>query len=389
MRSKTSSEGTKMPIHRRTFLSLAGTGVASAALAESLFAAVEQSPAKRSAASIRKPLPKMLMKVGHQHESSDEGLRLMAALGVNNICSALPSARFDEQWSVEGLMKLRERVESYGIKLDAVPLPLSSAYITKAENPEIMLGKSPERDQQIDHICQMIRNAAKAGIPMLKYNMSILGVVRTEPTPGRGGATYSTFTYDKAKQEPPLTEAGPVNDDVYWERISFFVKRVLPVAEEYKVKLACHPHDPGMPPDKGYRGVHTALGSVAGLKRFVELSPSKYHGLNFCQGTVSEMLKNPGEEIFDVIRYFGGRGKIFNVHFRNIRGGFLNFQETFIDDGSVDMLQALRVYREVGYDGMIMPDHVPKIAGDQKSWHAFSYSFGYIKALLAVVARET
>ena len=307
---------------------------------------------------------KALMKVGHQHESSDEILKLLAAFGVNNICSALPSEQFDERWSVDGLKKLRERVESFGIKLEMMPLPLSSKYITRAENPNLILGKSPERDREIDNICQMIRNAARAGLPALKYNLSILGVVRTEPTRGRGGASYSTFVYDKAKQQPPLTEAGPVDADQYWERISYFLKRVIPVAEEYKVKLACHPHDPGMPRDKGYRGVHTVLGSVEGLKHFIGLTPSKYHGLNFCQGTVAEMLEKPGAQIFDVIRYFGSRGKIFNVHFRNIRGGFLNFQETFIDDGDVDMLKAMKVYKEVGYDGMMMPDHVPGISKD-------------------------
>ena len=92
-----------------------------------------------------------------------------------------------------------------------------------------------------------------------------------------------------------------------------------------------------MPPGRGYQGIETVLGSVDGLKRFVSIAESPYHGLNFCQGTVSEMLEKPGEQIYDVIRWFGTRGKIFNVHFRNIRGGFLNFQETFIDDGDVDM----------------------------------------------------
>lgn len=328
------------------------------------------------------------MKVGTQHGSTDEVLGLLAAFGVNNICASLPSERLDDQWSVSNLVRLRERVESFGIKLDMIPLPLSSSYITRAENPNIMLGKSPERDREIDDICKMIVNTARAGIPALKYNMSILGVVRTEPTKGRGGAAYSTFIYDKARQEPSLTEAGPVNADAYWERITYFLKRVIPVAEENKVKMACHPHDPGMPADKGYRGVHTVLGSVEGLKRFIEIVPSKYHGLNFCQGTVAEMLKKPGDEIFDVIRYFGSRGKIFNVHFRNIRGGFLNFQETFIDDGDVDMLKALRVYKEVGYDGMLMPDHVPKIASDAKGFQAFAYTFGYIKALMAALASE-
>jgi mannonate dehydratase len=294
----------------------------------------------------------------------------------------------DAAWSVEGLTKLRERVESYGIHLDMVPLPLSSAYITKAELPSIMMAKSPERDRDIDNVCQMIRNASRAGIPSLKYNMSILGVVRTESTPGRGRSRYSTFVYDKAKQEPPLTEAGPVNDDAYWERITYFLERVVPVAAEYKTRIACHPHDPGMPYDKGYRGVHTVLGSVDGLKKFLSIKENPYHGLNFCQGTVSEMLQDPGKEILDVIRHFGSRKKIFNVHFRNIKGKFLNFQETYIDNGDVDMLKAMRVYKEVGYDGMMMPDHVPRVAADPKGLQAFAYSFGYIKALIAAVNAE-
>jgi len=374
-------------MHRRKFMRLAGNGIASEALVASLTqVANAATPAK---ASVSKMPKKALMKVGTQNVSADETLRVLAALGVNHVCSSLPSARLDAQWSVEGLTKLRERVESFGIKLEIVPLPLSSSYITKAENPNIMLGKSPERDREIDDLCQMIRNTARAGIPTLKYNLSILGVVRTESTPGRGGAIYSTFEYDKARQEPALTEAGPVEADQYWDRITYFLKRVVPVAEEYKVKLACHPHDPGMPRDRGFRGVQTVLGNVDGLKRFVEIMPSKYHGLNFCQGTVAEMLTKPSEEIFDVIRYFGSRGKIFNVHFRNIRGGFLNFKETFIDDGEVDMLKAMRVYKEVGYDGMMMPDHVPKISADPSGSQAFAYTFGYIKALIAAVGSET
>ena len=329
-----------------------------------------------------------LMKAGTQHDSSDETLRVMAAFGVEHICSTLPSARMDANWTVEELVRLRERVESHGVHLDMVPLPLSSNYITRYESPEILLGKSPERDREIDAICQMIRNAAKAGIPALKYNLNILGVVRTEPTRGRGGCQYSTFVYEKTRQDPALTEAGPVGEDEYWERITYFLKRVIPVAEEYKVRMACHPHDPGMPHDTGYRGVHTVLGSVEGLKRFIEIQPSAYHGLNFCQGTVSEMLQAPGREIFDVIRYFGTRRKIFNVHFRNIRGRFLNFQETFPDDGDVNMIQAMRVYKEIGYDGMIMPDHVPKIDGDAGGRQAFAFAFGYIQAVIQMVAQE-
>lgn len=353
-------------MNRRTFVQLAALPTLAA-----------QAPAAAA--------PTGRMKLATQHGSTDEILRVLAAFGVSHICSTLPSEKFDQSWSVEGLTKLRERVNSFGIALEAVPLPLSSHYIAKSENPNIMLGQSPERDREIDNICQMIRNCAKAGIPMVKYNMSILGVVRTGTTPGRGGARYSTFVYDQAKQDPPLTEAGPVTEEMMWDRITYFLKRVVPVAEEYKVRIACHPHDPAMPRDRGFRGVHRVLGSVDGLKRFIDIMPSPYHGLNFCQGTVSEMLRNPRVEIHDVIRYFGSRKKIFNVHFRNIRGGFLNFQETFPDDGDVDFLQAIRTYKEVGYDGMLMPDHVPKITGDPNGQQAFAFAFGYIRALIQMV----
>lgn len=329
--------------------------------------------------------PRARMKLGTQHGDSDEILRVMAAFGVTHICSTTPSPKgLDESWSVEGLLRLRERIGKYGIQLEMVSLP-TNAYISNSGIKNVMLGKSPERDREIDGVCQMIRNASRAGIPVLKYNLTILAVVRTEPTPGRGGAMYSTFDYSKAKEEPPLTEAGVVSADAHWERITYFLDRVVPVANEYKVKLACHPHDPPMPRGKAFRGVHRVMGSVEGLKRFVSIRESPYHGLNFCQGTVSEMLEKPGEQIYDVIRHFGERKKIFNVHFRNIKGGFLKFQETFPDDGDVDMIRAMRVYRDVGYDGMIMPDHAPRIAGDTGGRQAFAFEFGYIAALIQLM----
>jgi mannonate dehydratase len=368
-------------MNRREFVRLAGTVVTAASSAEAGSTPPEQRPTPA-------PNAKALMKVGTQHGDSDAILRVLAGFGVTHICSRLPSPRPDEAWSVDGLQRLRERVESFGVTLDMVPLPLSSSEISRAENPAILLGRAPDRDRQIDDICQMIRNCARAGIPSAKYNLTLIGIPRTASTLGRGGARYSTFVYAEAKQEPPLTMAGVVDADLYWERITYFLQRVVPVAAEYKVRLACHPQDPGMPGGKGWRGVETVLGSVDGLKRFISISESPYHGLNFCQGTVAEMLDKPGEQIFDVIRYFGTRRKIFNVHFRNISGGFLNFRETFIDDGDVDMLKAMRVYKEVGYDGMMMPDHVPTIEGDANNLQGFAFALGYIKALIAAVASE-
>ena len=373
-------------MNRRDFVRLASAGVpaaAAAAVAEAVVSAqVARAPAASAAAS-----PQARMVVGTQHGHSDEILRACAAFGVNNICSGLPSEKMDEAWSVDGLSKLRETVGSHGISLDMVPLPMSSSEISRAEMPAIYLGASPARDRNIDDICQMIRNCARAGIMQVKYNFTLIGIPRSGTAPGRGRSRYSEFVYERAKQDPPLTVAGKVDADTYWERITYFLERVVPVAEEYKVRMGCHPQDPGVPKGSGWRGVDAVLGSPEGLKKFISIKESPYHGLNFCQGTVSEQLERPGDQIFDVIRYFGSRKKIFSVHFRNIEGGFLNFRETFIDNGSVDMLKAMRVYKEVGYDGMMMPDHVPQVEGVDSN-QGFAFAFGYIKALIAAVSAE-
>ena len=370
-------------MNRREFVRLAGSGLSAAAVAEAVVEAqVDQArPAAR-------PAPKKaLMKVGTQHGDTEAILTACAAFGVNNICSSLPSAKMDDKWSVDGLSRLRDRVAAHGISLDMVPLPMSSSEISSAEMPAIYLGQSPERDRNIDDICQMIRNCARAGIMQVKYNFTIIGIPRSGTAPGRGRSRYSEFIFADAKQDPALTIAGKVDADTYWERITYFLERVVPVATEYKVKMGCHPQDPGVPKGTGWRGVDAVLGSPDGLKRFVAIKESPYHGLNFCQGTVSEQLEKPGEQIFDVIRYFGTRKKIFSVHFRNIEGGLLNFRETFIDNGSIDMLKAMRVYKEVGFDGMMMPDHVPRVEGIGND-QGFAFAFGYIKALIAAVAAE-
>lgn len=321
------------------------------------------------------------MHVGTQFAArNDDDYRVFAQLGVNNICGFPPGET--SEWTVENLTRYREHVESFGLSMDVIPLPLSSHEISRAENPNIMLGKSPERDREIEHIQDIIRNCAAAGIPAVKYNMTLLGVVTTDHAEWRGGSQSRRFNFDETPQEPAQTIAGAVDADAMWERIDYFIQRVAPVADEYKVRLACHPHDPGMPQPDGFRAVDRVLGSVEGLKKFVDLHPSDYHGLNFCQGTVSEMLEKPGEEIYDVIRYFGSRNKIFNVHFRNIQGGFLDFTETFIDDGDVDMRKAIQAYKEVNYPYMLMPDHVPTMSGENAKMVGFAYTYGYIKALI-------
>jgi len=242
-----------------------------------------------------------------------------------------------------------------------------------------MLGKSPDRDRDIDCFRKHIENCAAIGVKAVKYNLSLVGVPRTARTPGRGGSSYSTWKLADGKAlAEGKTRAGRVSADEYFERISYFLERVVPVAEQHKVRLCCHPQDPGLP--LGFQGVDAVLSTVEGLKKFVGIKASPYHGLNFCQGTICEMLEKPGEEIHDVIRWFGSRGKIFNVHFRNIRGRRDDFREVYPDEGDVDMWKAVRTYQEVGYDGMLMYDHIPTAPNDGDASRAFAY--GYIRALI-------
>ena len=339
---------------------------------------------KSSSAAATSPssLP-VLMKVGDQTAPSTEThFRYLVRYGVRNICG-YPDIQGDRLYpTVDELHRLVDLAGRCGISVDCVAPPfLESSHIDHEKHPAIMLAQSPERDRDIESLQTMIRNCAQVGIPAIKYNMSILGVLRVGRTPGRGDALYSTWKLSEAHPETSLTRAGRVDADSFWERITYFLDRVIPVANEYKVRMACHPHDPGVPPE-GYQGVCRVLGTVDGLKRFVSIQESPYHGLNFCQGTVSEMLQNPGEEIFDVIRYFGTRKKIFNVHFRNIRGHRNDFVEVYPDEGDVDFVKAIRVYREVRYPYMLMPDHVPIAPNDPDSLQSFAYCYGYIRALL-------
>jgi mannonate dehydratase len=309
----------------------------------------------------------------------DRYLRQLAQLGVRHVC--IDPVGDPWQWDRDILMRHAEHVDKFGLVLDMVQLPLPSSGIERQhQSPGIVLGKPGERDREIDGICRIIEALAEAGIGAAKYNFNVLGIPRTTSETGRGGAVLSTWRADQATDGDTLTIAGKVGAEEFWERIEYFLERVVPVATASKVRLACHPHDPMTPP--GYRGFESrVLSSVEGLMRFVQTAESPYHGLNFCQGTVAEGMEDPRSEIGEVIRWFGSRKKIFNVHFRNIKGGRYSFTEEFPDAGDMDMPAALKIYHEVGYDGMIMPDHVPHIDADNSMETAFAFCFGYIIAL--------
>ena len=335
------------------------------------------------AGEVPKPAQTIKMHLGCQRgPTTAEMLEYFKRHGVEAICGYPPVSPERGYWTQDDLERTRDTCEKSGIALEMVALPLlASSHIDREKHGAILLAQEPERGRDIECIQKMIHACAKAGIPAFKYNLSLLGGLRTASTSGRGGSRYSTWKLADAKEEPPLTKAGRITEEIFWQRITYFLDHIIPVCNEHKVRAACHPHDPGVPP-QGFQGVAQVLGTPDGLKRFISIQKSPYHGLNFCVGTVAEMLRDPAREIHDLIRHFGRREKIFNIHFRNIRGKRDDFREVYPDEGDLDMVQVALTLREVGYPYMVMPDHMPSHAGDPRGLQAFAYGYGYIKGVL-------
>lgn len=363
-------------LNRRQLLSTVGA----AAVAQTLRGAAPPtvSPAPPARPANAPPEPGRLV-LGCQMWGSDPtSLLYYQRYGVAHIMASPPKLDADGRWNVADLVAVRERVAQAGIAVEMLPLP--------GLFDNILLGLSPARDRDLDTMCANIRAAGEAGIPALHYNIAT-GIYRgpTETyrtdlkAPGRGGTFYDTWKEAdalKLSNAPPQRLGPPA--EVMWERITYLLKRIVPAAAAAKVRLAMHPPDPPWP--RGFWGVDRVPGTFAELQRYLAIEENPYHGLLFCQGTICEMLADPAREIGDVIRHFGRRGKIFAIHFRNIRGRRGDFQEVFPDEGDVDMLAALRAYKECGCAGMVEPDHVPG-----KNRETIVFAYGYIRGLLQTV----
>ena len=373
---------------RRNFVKLvaAGSVGAAAGTAGSARTSLSQAgPAAKTSTSGR-----MVVGCQSRRGTSPENLEFLARHGVHHMDPWEPRVLDDGRWDLAHARQQVEEAAAYGITIGAYHLPLSSAGIDRQRHPNIMLGKSPESDREIEVLQQTIEVAGRVGVPRMLYNTTILPLARTGRTvdPARGNASYSTWRYEDAvsqglHEEPTI--AGRVNVDEMYERITYLLDRLLPVAEEYNVALGNHVADPPLP--AGYRGI-TRWNSpdvFAGIQRFARLYDSPSHGINLCLGSAAEGLRQPRTEILDIIRWLGERDQIVNIHLRNIRGGWNDFQEVYPDNGDMDFLAVVRTLKDVGYSGMLMPDHVPSHqaagAGDQ----AFAFAYGHTKAMLQAV----
>ncbi|MDA0335728.1 MAG: mannonate dehydratase [bacterium] len=275
------------------------------------------------------------------------------------------------------LVRQREIAAAAGVDLEMIHIPIAES---------ITLALDPQRDRDIDTICKWIEHAGEAGLRGLNYNFSVVGYQRTETRYGRGGSGYSSFEFSKYNNDEPH-KGGRVDRDEIFARASYLLERVIPVAEEYNVQMASHLPDP---PADVLRGEDRWNFPVfEGLKRFSELVDSPCHGFNFCCGVAAEGLEKPGQELPPIVEYFSSRKKIFNVHFRNIRGGLNDFVEVWPDEGDVNMFTLAKIFHRTGYPYMLMPDHAPHHPDDPhppglsvRVRQGWAFQFGYIIAMI-------
>ena len=309
--------------------------------------------------------------------------RMVQQCGVDCVVAGLGvggsgQGKEEMPWSYMPLLRMKTAYEDGGFKVEVIE--------SRPPMHNTKLGL-PGRDEEIEVVCELIRNMGALKIPVWCYEwMPVFNWMRTSTAvPSRGGAVATGFNYDFLR-EAPLTEYGIVTEEQLWENLEYFLQRVVPVAEEANVKLAMHPDDPPLSP---IRGLGRIMRSVENYQRLLDLAPSPVNGIAVCQGNFALMT----DDLPGIIRHFGEQEKIFFVHFRDVRGTPKKFVETFHDDGQTDMLECIRAYRDIGYEGVCRPDHVPTMEGDTNESPGYSsvgrlFAIGYIKGLREAVYAE-
>jgi mannonate dehydratase len=298
---------------------------------------------------------------------------------INGECIDVPL------WSYEQMAGLAGMLERHGLRIAAME-NLSPNFWS-----EILLD-GPGKRAQMEGLKRLVRDAGRAGIPVVGYNFSIAGVWGWQrKRVARGGATTAVFAIDEIDAERPIPDgtvwnmryrapvsgapAVRVTEAELWARLDWFLKELVPVAEEAGVRLAAHPDDP---PVERLRGSARLVNSHEKYDRLLAVVPSPANALEFCIGSLQEMQG----DIYQTTRRFARSGAIAYVHFRNVRGKVPSYTETFVDDGDVDMAEIVRVLRDEAFDGVLVPDHVPDL-DCPAPWHAgHAYTVGYMRALI-------
>lgn len=313
----------------------------------------------------------MRIAVGQMSELTEEQLAFAVQVGAKDVQLNTPRLPGTERWEYEDLQALADSATSHGLRLICIENVPISFY------DKIMLGQEG-RERQLENMQSIVRSMGKAGIPILGYHWMPNGVWRTSfETKLRGGAVANEFRM--AKTEDKLTHGRVFTADELWENYDWYLDRMLPVCEEAGVRMALHPDDPPVPMLGGVARLFTGF---EGFQRAMQRHPSKMHGLDFCHGCWSEMREGAG--ILEAIDYFGGDGRIFYVHMRDVQGCADDFQECFLGEGNSNIPAVLRRLQSAGFKGFILDDHVPFLVNDSPWGHrGRAFSTGYISGVLA------
>lgn len=299
--------------------------------------------------------------------------------GINPKLSGLTDAT---PWDPKALTANRDAWKQAGLTLNVIEGPASLGTLTKLG----LAGK----DEEIANFIKFMKNLKQhGGIDVICYNwMPVVSWCRTKmDAVGRGGALVTAFDNEDAKKLP-VSEYGQVSKETLWKNLEYFLKAVVPEAEKIGMKLAMHPDDPQV---DSIRGISRIMTSVDNFKRMLNIVKSPSNGITMCQGNFSLM----GADIPTVVKDFG-KENIHFVHFRNVRDlsgktPSTKFEETFHDEGQIDMYAAMKAYYDIGFKGAIRPDHVPTMAGDSNEHPGYSnigslYAFGYMRGLMQAIS---
>ncbi|MBL07026.1 MAG: mannonate dehydratase [Chloroflexi bacterium] len=311
---------------------------------------------------------------GQFNTANPEYLRFAAQYGVKDILLNNPILQEEKPgvWSKKELVRLKLSIESYNLQLSAIENVPTHFY------DHIMLN-GPNKNMQVENMIQNIENMADVGIPIFGYNWMPSHVWRTNPRYIRGGAIATAFDYESAKNYP-LTHDREYSEEEMWENLEEWIKIITPIAEKKNIRLGIHPCDP---PVEKLGGIPQLLRSFGSYKRLIEIIDSPSNGIEFCQGTFSEMEDAKDGGIYEMIDYFSSRKKILYVHFRNVSGTVPKFNEEFINSGYVDMHKAMAIYQKNGFDSFFIDDHVPQTFNDTEWGHrGRAFANGYIQAMI-------
>lgn len=304
-------------------------------------------------------------------EFTDEDLTFARQLGVGYV--SIPT----RGGTYEFFARAKARVEAAGLKVANI----GNMHVHNM--PEVTLNL-PGRDEKIEQYKQYLRDLAKAGLHYTTYAHMGNGIWSSERATTRGGASARAFKLETAKGywdgkvfEPPLTHGRKYTKEELWENYTYFIRKVVPLAEELGVRIGIHPDDPPVPELGGVP--RCIFGNFDGYVRALEIANSKNVGVCLCCGTWMEGGREMGKDVVEAIRAFARMGKLWKIHFRNVSAPVPNFVETFVDDGYTDMKKVMRALVEEGFDGILIADHVPQMVGGR--YPGWAYSIGYIKAL--------